>query len=108
MYYNWYKAFSVWRMLRQGVNVLFQDVDLVWFRDPFPFFHEYIRTAAAKSVSGAHPDAFFSDDGQRSLRYSPFYANSGFYYLLCNPRTAHFAWSVMAAFDLLQTTGRLT
>jgi hypothetical protein len=28
-----------------------------------------------------HIEAFFSDDGQRSLRYSPFYANSGFYYL---------------------------
>eukprot|EP00607_Mallomonas_marina_P001457 CAMPEP_0182426178 /NCGR_PEP_ID=MMETSP1167-20130531/12661_1 /TAXON_ID=2988 /ORGANISM="Mallomonas Sp, Strain CCMP3275" /LENGTH=407 /DNA_ID=CAMNT_0024607427 /DNA_START=372 /DNA_END=1592 /DNA_ORIENTATION=+ len=101
----WYKAFSVWLMLRQGVHVLFQDVDLVWFKDPFVFFHDYILQASSLSPTGAHPDAFFSDDGQRSLRYSPFYANSGFYYLLNNKRTKHFAWSVMAAFDLLQTTG---
>ena len=33
-------------------------------------------------TSGSVVEAFFSDDGQRSLRYAPFYANSGFYYLL--------------------------
>ena len=27
----WYKAFSVWMLLRMGFHVLFQDVDLVWF-----------------------------------------------------------------------------
>ena len=47
-------------------------MDLVWFKDPFPYFHNYIETARAHSASGAHPDAFFSDDGQRSLRYGTY------------------------------------
>ena len=29
------------RCLRRGINVLFQDVDLVWFRDPMQYFHDY-------------------------------------------------------------------
>ena len=37
----WYKAFSVYLVLRLKINVLFQDVDLVWFRDPFPVFHNW-------------------------------------------------------------------
>ena len=114
----WYKAFSVWTLLHMGYNVLFQDVYLVWFRDPFPYFKDYInRTSTSSSSLGLnhgavqargrrqHPDAFFSDDGQRSLRYSPFYANSGFYYLYNTRATRHFAWTVMMAFDVLQTTG---
>ena len=101
----WYKAFSVWMMLRAGYNVLFQDVDLVWFRDPFPYFEDYIKRAIETSAEGDHPDGFFSDDGQRGLRYSPFFANSGFYYLLSNNKTTHFAWSILTAFDTLVTSG---
>ena len=100
----WYKAFSVWVLLSLQYNVLFQDVDLVWFREPFDYFKRYIQLSADGNF-GAHPEAFFSDDGQRGLRYSPFYANSGFYYLLHSPRTVFFAWSIMAAFDLLHVTG---
>jgi len=92
----WYKAFSVWILLSLKFNVLFQDVDLVWFREPFSYFH---------SEGAKGHDAFFSDDGQRGLRYSPFYANSGFYYLLSNPRTEFFAWTILAAFDMLHVTG---
>jgi hypothetical protein len=129
-------------LVRLGYNVLFQDVDLVWFRDPFPYFQEQLARHAqphgsSRSGSGGGsgtdaqslnassssssssssprwgtrsgapppPDAFFSDDGQRTLRYTPFYANSGFYYLLANRRTEHFAYSVVTAFDILQATG---
>ena len=79
----WYKAFSVYLLLRLKVNVLFQDADLVWFKDPFPYFHNYGKDEFGNVVipGSDHIEAFFSDDGQRSLRYSPFYANSGFYYL---------------------------
>jgi hypothetical protein len=102
----WYKAFSVYLLLRLRINVLFQDVDLVWFRDPFPYFKAYIAKAQAKSqLTGSFPEAFFSDDGQRSLRYSPFFANSGFYYLLATERSEWFAYSVMTAFDAVQVLG---
>ena len=79
----WYKAFSIFLLLRMNINVLFQDVDLVWFKDPFPFFREEILKSKEKAkITGSDVEGFFSDDGQRSLRYAPFYANSGFYYLL--------------------------
>jgi hypothetical protein len=48
------------------VNVLFQDVDLVWFKDPFPYFHDFNKN---KNNVSTEIDGFFSDDGQRSLRY---------------------------------------
>jgi len=112
----WYKAFSVYLLLRLGYNVLFQDVDLVWFRDPFEYFKRHTRPTKEHQPSAhvnssnhlgisPYPEAFFSDDGQRTLRYTPFYANSGFYYLLASARTEHFAWSVVTAFDILQATG---
>eukprot|EP01037_Dinobryon_pediforme_P041448 gene41448-51220_t len=34
----WYKSFSLWVLLHLGYDVLFQDVDLVWFKSPFPEF----------------------------------------------------------------------
>jgi len=90
-------------MTSRGINILFQDVDLVWFRNPMPYFKEYAAAAWERSnLSGSHPEAFFSDDGQRSLRYSPFFANSGFYYLLGTPKSAAFAWSIMITFDAVQ------
>jgi len=151
----WYKSFSVWLLLKMRYNVLFQDVDLVWYRDPVSYFHTAGKTkthrvdgggAAVSQMSKGDgrihhdansmqldtrklpsavdvigqvdadswgnslnylppADAYLSDDGQRSLRYTPFFANSGFYYLVANERTEYFAWSILTAFDLLHITG---
>lgn len=102
----WYKAFCVHLIASRGINLLFQDADLVWFRDPFPYFKEYREKVKDRSaMSGSFPDAFFSDDGQRSLRYSPFFANSGFYYMIGGPKSAYMAWSIMTAFDAVQVLG---
>jgi Nucleotide-diphospho-sugar transferase len=51
----WYKAFSIYLILREGINILFQDVDLVWFRDPFPYFHDYISQHKAQSDASGIP-----------------------------------------------------
>jgi hypothetical protein len=102
----WYKAFSVYLVLRMRMNILFQDADLVWFKDPFPYFHNYLNSTREKSLkSGSFVEAFFADDGQRSLRYAPFYANSGFYYLVASPRSEYFTWTIMTAFDAVQVLG---
>ena len=104
----WYKAFSVWMLLRMGFHVLFQDVDLVWFREPFGYFTGYMNDTKSLIESGrseSYPDAFFSDDGARSPRYAPFFANSGFYLLRANQRTLYFAWSILSAFDALHQGG---
>ncbi len=101
----WYKTFSVYLLLRRKINILFQDVDLVWFRDPMSYFRDYIaQTKERSDMTGSHPEAFFSDDGQRSMRYTPFYANSGFYYLLSTERSINFAWAIMTAMDSIQVS----
>lgn len=102
----WFKAFSVYLVLRHKLNVLFQDVDLVWFRDPLPYFHTYLKEHQDEFKSrNSYVEAFFSDDGQRSRRYTPFYANSGFYYLIANERSEYFTWSIMIAMDAIQVLG---
>jgi hypothetical protein len=45
------------------INVLFQDVDLVWFKDPFPYFHDFNKN----NPKSTEIDGFFSDDGQVSI-----------------------------------------
>jgi len=68
----WYKAFALFITLHIEVNVLFQDADIVWFREPFQHFKD-LRSNLAINDSSVDIKAFFSDDGQRSLRYAPFY-----------------------------------
>eukprot|EP01038_Epipyxis_sp_PR26KG_P013922 gene13922-18671_t len=104
----WFKAFSVFLLIRQGINILFQDVDLVWFRDPLDYFHEKqwkIDNNEINNNNNSQIEAFFSDDGQRSMRYTPIYANSGFYYLVANNRTEFYTWSIMKAFDAVHVLG---
>ncbi len=81
-----------------STNPYTQDADLVWFKEPFSFFNEVISAKQAgwkgegtaetefnldiRKFSGSSlPDAYFSDDGQRGIRYAPYFANSGFYYM---------------------------
>lgn len=56
-------------------------------------------------ANNLHIDGIFTDDGQRGLRYSPFYANSGFYYVVASERASYFAWSIMMGFPMVQRTG---
>ena len=86
----------------QGVNVLFQDVDLVWLQDPLRFIAALFRSAR---TNGTRLVSFLSDDGARTTRYAPFFANSGFFYLTADPENVYFAYSVMTAFDILRATG---
>lgn len=100
----WYKSFSLWLTLRMGYNVLFQDADIVWFRDPFQYFHGDIN--ATLQGGGRVPHGYFSDDGQRGTpRYSPFFANSGFFYLRQSEAMQNLAYNIMLGFDTMQSTG---
>ena len=79
-------------MNRCGYDVLFQDVDIVWFQDPLPYFLE----EAPPTVDG-----FFMDDGARSDRFAPYPANSGFFFLRHNPRTSHLLETLLFVQDLV-------
>jgi hypothetical protein len=60
-----------------GFDILFQDADLVWLKDPIVFMKSFKK------------DLTFMDDGIRSPRFSPFFINSGFYFLVNNPLTRY-------------------
>jgi len=83
----WLKVVSVWIALRLGYHVLFQDADLVWFKSPWSAFDD-------ESIDG-----FFMDDGARSERFSPLYANSGFYFLRSNRVVSHFMQGLLFSYD---------
>ena len=76
------KIYSVHLPILLGYNVLFQDVDIVWYRHPLDFFHNTSRKDSSF-------DIYFQDDGNRVV-YPTYSANSGFYYVRNNRRTAHF------------------
>lgn len=81
----WFKTTSVYLALAAGYEVLFQDVDLVWLRNPFTY------------LTGLPGDMVFMDDGARTPRYTPFFVNSGFYYVKQNPRTVYMFESFLKA-----------
>jgi hypothetical protein len=72
-----------------GHDVLFQDVDVVWFKDPMAYFHDTDNTA----IQGF--DILFQHDGSVQPRYSPLSANSGFYYVRANKKTQYLFASLL-------------
>jgi len=80
-----------------GYDVLFQDVDVVWYKNPLPWFHD-------ETNPHYHFDMYFQDDGNHALFYAPYSANTGFYYVRNNERTRHFFNSLLLAGDLILST----
>ena len=64
------KVVTVQLINRMGYDVLFQDVDLVWYQNPLTYFHD-------KSNPNYSFDILFQDDGARTTRYAPYSANTG-------------------------------
>uniref|UniRef100_A0A7S3JYD5 Nucleotide-diphospho-sugar transferase domain-containing protein n=1 Tax=Aureoumbra lagunensis TaxID=44058 RepID=A0A7S3JYD5_9STRA len=91
----WLKVTAVYLVAANGFNVLFQDADNVWLKDPLVYFAH---------TADPMVDAFFMDDGARSMRYTPFYANSGFYFLRANDRVVFFMYRLLLSYDLILAT----
>ena len=101
-----------------GYDLLFQDVDLVWLRDPRPFFRDprgpagdfdvyfqvnlftFCPFNSSRDLLLA-PTCMFQDDGNRQERFAPYSANSGFYYVRHNRRTQLFFRQMLYAGDLI-------
>lgn len=79
-----------------GYNLLFSDVDVVWYKDPVAYFQD--------PKFKENYDVIFQDDGGHSVRYSPYSANSGFYFVYANDRSRHFLNSFLAAGALIIST----
>eukprot|EP00579_Thalassiosira_antarctica_P006665 CAMPEP_0201880180 /NCGR_PEP_ID=MMETSP0902-20130614/10855_1 /ASSEMBLY_ACC=CAM_ASM_000551 /TAXON_ID=420261 /ORGANISM="Thalassiosira antarctica, Strain CCMP982" /LENGTH=607 /DNA_ID=CAMNT_0048408159 /DNA_START=243 /DNA_END=2066 /DNA_ORIENTATION=+ len=88
------KVVTVQLINRLGHDVLFQDVDLVWYKNPIPFFHD-------RSNPLYDFDILFQDDGARSLRYAPYSANTGFYYVRNNDKTKFLFRSLLYMGDMV-------
>ncbi len=80
-----------------GYDLLFQDVDVVWNKNPLDFFHD-----PDNKLYGF--DMYFQDDGAHSRRYAPYSANSGFYYVRNNYETRYLFVSLLYAGDLILTS----
>lgn len=81
-------------MLDQGYHLLFQDVDVVWYKNPLPHLEQMHER------DGFH--IYFQDDGNRGLYYAPFSANTGFYYIRDAPETAHLFRSLVWFGDVVE------
>ncbi|KAL7528955.1 hypothetical protein ACHAXR_004091 [Thalassiosira sp. AJA248-18] len=77
-----------------GYDMLFQDVDVIWYKDPFKFFHDTESPIA-------NFDVYFQDDGNRQERFAPYSANSGFYYIRNNQRTKLLFRNMLYSGDLI-------
>ena len=91
------KVLCVLYPLLLNYDVLFQDVDIVWFKDPMPFF----QNASDPKVTNF--DVLFQHDGSDSVRYAPYSANSGFYYVRANKRSQYLFTSLLYHSDLIIT-----
>ena len=76
-----------------GYDLLFQDVDVVWYKDPLTYFHD---------TTLPQFDLYFQDDGSRQERYAPYSANTGFYYVRSNDKTRHFFRHLLYSADLIE------
>jgi len=89
------KVVTVQTINMLGYDVLFQDVDIIWYNEPLTLFHD-------KNHPNYDFDCLFSRDGATTVRYAPYDANSGFYYIRYNERTKYMLISLLYAGDLIQ------
>lgn len=96
----WLKVTSVYVAAAAGYNVLFQDADLVWFKDPIP----YMRDLEIFNDPNDPTDMIFMDDGGRTPRFTPFFVNSGFYFQRYNERTLYLMELMLKSVSEIATT----
>lgn len=86
------KTYCVQLINMLGYDLLFQDVDIVWYKDPLEYFHDPANDGF---------DMYFQDDGAYQLRYAPLSANSGFYFVRANDRTRYLFTSLLYSGDVI-------
>lgn len=80
-----------------GYDILFQDVDIVWYKDPLTFFEN-------RKDPMYNYDVYFQDDGNHALYYGPYSANTGFYYVRNSDKTRFFFNAMLLSGDLILST----
>ena len=75
------KVFCADLMSSLRKDFLLQDVDIVWYQDPIPYFSQ---------MAASTYDLVFQDDGIRSRSSHGLAANTGCYYARSTPATRHY------------------
>ena len=83
------KIICVVYMTSLGYDVLFQDVDVIWYKDPLEYFHDESNTEIQNF------DIMFQHDGSSQMRYTPLSANSGLYYVRANKKSQYVFTSLL-------------
>jgi len=89
------KTAIVQDVLELGYDVLFQDVDMIWRKDPL----EFLLTGTNQDF-----DARFMFDGRNPL-HAPLFANTGFFLLRNRPVTRKFWSRVLASYAQMARCG---
>jgi len=97
------KIYCVHLISQLGYDLLFQDVDIVWYKNPIPFFHNESRDE--NNFSSMDWDMIFQDDGARNLFFAPYSANTGFYFVRSNIKTQYFFNQMLMMGDMILSTG---
>lgn len=97
------KVYCVHLISQLGYDFLFQDVDLVWYKNPIPFFHSEVTDKS--NFTAMDWDMVFQDDGARTLFFAPYSANTGFYFVRNNKTTKYFFNQLLMMGDLILSTG---
>lgn len=104
-----------------GYDLLFQDVDISWYKNPLDFFNspensgfdiyaqgEFILEFCDRSISNYGKQLRcnillnnVTDDGNRQVRFAPYSANSGLYFVRSNGRSKYLFRSMMYAGDII-------
>jgi Nucleotide-diphospho-sugar transferase len=74
------QVFCVQLVSMLGYHVLFQDVDVIWYKDPLADFSWMDKTSI-------EVDVYMQHDGNHGEYYAPYSGNTGFYYVRNTQRT---------------------
>ncbi|KAL7433419.1 hypothetical protein ACHAXM_003546 [Skeletonema potamos] len=80
-----------------GYDALYQDVDVVYYRNPLDFFSKY-------GSGSQNYDIIFQHDGSSQSRYAPYSSNSGFFYSRANKKVQYLFTSLLYHGDLIRKT----
>jgi hypothetical protein len=96
------KVYCIHLISQLGYDLLFQDVDIVWYKNPLPFFYNDLPE---KNFVANEWDMVYQDDGARTLFFSPYSANTGFYFVRNNRKTQNFFNQLLMSGDAILQTG---
>jgi len=90
------KVYPVDLVSQLGYDLLFMDVDMIWFRDPLQYFLKQAKPGY---------DIYFQHDGDHHPdKFAPMAANTGVFYSRNNNRTRYFWSSLVKAGDVVLYT----